>query len=280
MIEQIQSVDEIENLYKTGSHAPYDKLPKENFGYLGVLLSLKSSGKVQCHLCGSWHDSLGSHIANRHKIKAQDYKKRFGFTRTIPLCSQRVSDQRSKSALEHNNTRGIRKYHKELRDPKNAKNLAEFNDKKAKSNREAANSPAVLNKLDICDQQCIRRVKVIAEHLNHFPTWREVNRIDGGLQMVIRRRFGSWNKFKSVNFKEEPIFKSHGAQKYSDDYLLFSLKQWEIKNKKVPQREDFRNTTPNHITIVNRFGSWMRAKSLAGISEGDRPDLRKLKHGN
>jgi hypothetical protein len=41
MIETITNENEIENLYKTGSHAPYTKLEKGNFGYLGVLCPTK-----------------------------------------------------------------------------------------------------------------------------------------------------------------------------------------------------------------------------------------------
>src|SRR3990167_2194814 len=98
MIEEINSTEEIENLYKEGTNAPYTKV-ENGHGYLGVLIREKSSGKIQCHICGDFFNSLSYH-ARKHKYSSSQYKTIFGFPKYFPLCSVKLSEQRRNSLLE------------------------------------------------------------------------------------------------------------------------------------------------------------------------------------
>ena len=43
------------------------------------IASIKSPHKIQCQICGKWYVQVGSHIWNRHKMIARDYRKEYGF---------------------------------------------------------------------------------------------------------------------------------------------------------------------------------------------------------
>ena len=38
----------------------------------------KTQSKIQCLICGLWYRQLGSHVSQIHKIKARDYRIKFG----------------------------------------------------------------------------------------------------------------------------------------------------------------------------------------------------------
>lgn len=46
------------------------------YGKFGVLS--KEEGKVQCHICGKWYRLLGSHVVQKHKLLADEYREVFG----------------------------------------------------------------------------------------------------------------------------------------------------------------------------------------------------------
>ena len=91
MIEEISNINEIENLYKEGTNAPYSKIGN-GFGYYGVFIKDKNSGKVQCHVCGKFFNSVSVHSYAKHKILSNDYKKKYGFHKTFPLVSAQTSN--------------------------------------------------------------------------------------------------------------------------------------------------------------------------------------------
>jgi predicted nucleic acid-binding Zn ribbon protein len=43
------------------------------------IASIKSPHKIQCLICGKWYVQVGSHIWNRHKMTAREYRKLYGF---------------------------------------------------------------------------------------------------------------------------------------------------------------------------------------------------------
>lgn len=53
------------------------------FGKLGVLQS--DGEKVECHCCGLWFGNLGSHVAARHGMSANEYRASFGLRQSTSL---------------------------------------------------------------------------------------------------------------------------------------------------------------------------------------------------
>ena len=39
----------------------------------------KREGKIQCLICEKWYFQLGSHVVQRHKMTAREYREEFGF---------------------------------------------------------------------------------------------------------------------------------------------------------------------------------------------------------
>lgn len=271
MIEKVLTGDDVEiaNLYKTGSHAPYTPLEKGNFGYLGVLLSRKSDGKVQCHVCGKWFDFLSKHITSTHKEfkTLAQYKRKFGFPILFPICSQKYSSSQREGSSTAERMLRIRKLGKNGVFTKQTKRSV-WRKKALRHSAQAANTPSRLNTLDICRDQTIRRVEVVKKHLGRFPSAAELMKFDSNIWEAIRRRYGTWNKFKSREFKDEPLLLPKPLLKYTDDYMLFLLREFRRKNGRNPtsgNHGDFRNATPSLSIYYKRFGSWSRALSLAGL---------------
>jgi ROS/MUCR transcriptional regulator protein len=53
------------------------------YGKLGVLQS--DGEKVECHCCGLWFGNLGSHVAARHGMSANEYRAVFGLRQSTSL---------------------------------------------------------------------------------------------------------------------------------------------------------------------------------------------------
>jgi len=60
--------------------------------------------RTVCRLCGRRFKHLGSHLAQKHKITANDYKKDLGINLNISLCDDSVVEKQRQHALEHIDT--------------------------------------------------------------------------------------------------------------------------------------------------------------------------------
>lgn len=259
MREEIETQEDIENLYKNGSNAPYQALKEGMFGYTGLLLSRKSDGKVQCHICGKWFQILDPHVRIKHKMSSYRYKKTFGFPKLFPLCSKRYSGERSDVANE-NIKKGKLKFIKTVKSRKRFKNER----KRIRSTKKGMKSMSYQNKHNTCKDQLLRRIHVLADELGHFPSWRETSRIDASLAQGIRRKYGRWNRFKKIE-TEEDLKRFHRS--LSSDRILFLLKKYVKENGRIPKVKDFRadNGYCSYTAIRDHFGSWNRALQMAGF---------------
>lgn len=81
----------------TASHQEYYKEPftkvENGYGFEGVLTVSNEETHIQCHLCGRFYTSLAAHVQHTHKMKAKDYKRRFGLRLTKGLVSPKYSKQ-------------------------------------------------------------------------------------------------------------------------------------------------------------------------------------------
>ncbi len=67
---------------------------------------------------------------------------------------------------------------------------------------------------------------------------------------------------------------------YTDNELLFALKQFYSENKRNPTQQDFikNDKYPNYGTYHIRFGSWTNALKLAGLINDS--DIKKIERTN
>jgi len=254
MIETISNLEEIENLYKDGLNAPYRKV-EDGHGYYGVMIRDKSSGKVQCHICGGFYESITPHAANKHKFVSGEYKEKYGFPKSFPLCSQLVSENRRKGRL------------KAINSPNGLKiSFKSGNKHRAKRYRSAYTYLAYQNKNNICPEQITRRYLVVCDEFGKQASFRDILNIDPALHAVIRRRYGTFNKFKLQNniggiVKKPPVM--------DKDRIVWLLRKYARETKSIPRSNNFRvarNGYPTNATVLNHFGSWNRALAFAGFS--------------
>lgn len=75
------------------------------YGKLGQLDEI--GDKLECHVCGEWFSSLGSHVWCAHNINAAEYKALFGLKHTTPLAAQYICEKRRQTCIALDNTRAM-----------------------------------------------------------------------------------------------------------------------------------------------------------------------------
>ena len=89
--------DSVYPLYKDEIHEPY--MENDNgIGIKGGVLYNDLEDKIQCSECGEWFRFLGGHTPSAHKITAREYKDKYELPQNIPLCTPKISFQRSQEA--------------------------------------------------------------------------------------------------------------------------------------------------------------------------------------
>ena len=66
----------------------------------GVLLTTPD-GKLICHICGESFNDLSKHAYQRHKIRADEYRTRFGLNKSQALISKESATKRKENVLRH-----------------------------------------------------------------------------------------------------------------------------------------------------------------------------------
>ena len=242
-------LEKVEPIFKV--ELPLTRL-KEGFGYEGVILKEKETGKLQCHVCGKFFEFLSGHIFKGHKLKLEAYKKKFGLPLKYPLCSKSMSMRLSEQFHE--------KFDRLL------KNLTmkgvSNNSKKRQINAAYGQAnPAWKNIHGSCDEQLKNRFLNVADIVERTPSKSDLRKHDKGLDEKIARRFGSFNKFKRLQGYSE---NTH-SKKISATFLLTALRKFYQETKRLPRCRDFQERKPYKTLFYKRFGSWRKALIEANL---------------
>ena len=260
MIETVSCIEEIENLYKTGANAPYEKI-LGGFGYHGVLIKEMAPGNIQCHSCGRFFRHLPTHTRQAHGLLADDYRDMYGFSRDTPLVHAELSAKFRKSAIER-----LRHYKAPLAVLQKNAALGRKVMAERRKVRGFQYSEAKLNERNICPEQVMRRYLVIADFLGHEPSAAELQDNDLAAYKAIHNRFGTLNAFR-----EKYGFQTRKwvGRPLEADAVLLQIRDFCKTNKFVPknysQWDKARNGYCAGKTILNHFGSWNRALVMAGV---------------
>jgi len=188
MIEIISKLEEIENLYKTGATAPYTKV-EDGHGYYGVLIKDKMDGKIQCHVCGKFFDSVATHALFKHKFNARTYKETYGFPSNMPICSQKVSERLSKSIIDK--VIGFQKGHKH-----GFKTGHRGFPRKRNRFTRTNHSLSFQNERNVCEEQLYRRYLAVSDKIGKEPSTKDLLVHDSPLMPVIQHRYKNLNNFR------------------------------------------------------------------------------------
>jgi len=183
---------------------PFEKV-KKGFGYKGVVVEDFKTGQLQCHICGGWFENFNSHL-RKHNITSNDYRTKFGLSRSTALKSKRIRLRQSEVMIA-------------LRKGKKYQNVFKRNNLFAGNRKNKLKSAETINKYGVCDLQIIDRVLKLKEKLGKTPTLIDLkNEYGGGFIFHIHKRYRSYVKFCwKIGLK--PVTSNHNP-KYSKAYFI------------------------------------------------------------
>lgn len=229
--------ENIETLFKI--EPPLTELT-EGFGYMGVVLSDKTTGNLQCHICGEFFYMLSSHIWNTHRFKSKEYKIKFQLPLSFPLCnklySQSMRERAQNNRWQHNLPKQIGKKYK---------------GKYSNNASYARNNAAFHNKKGLCELQMEKRYLLIADQLGRDPTQKEIEAHDSKLMWAIKNRYGNINTFKN----------KYGFKTYSHRHKENGLYLKEASN---PYKFFNSLSKKEQEGIIEKYGSINRAVAYLG----------------
>jgi len=190
-----------------GKYIPPFEDNETGFGFKGVLIEDKATGKLECSICGLWFANLSTHIWGKHKLHCSEYKKQFGLLQSTALKSKKIRVRQSEVMS------GMRKKHKKHRISFKKNNEWAGNRKgKPKANESK-------NKFGICDLQIMEKVIELQKEMGKTPTLIDLRKRYGWAFVThISKRYGSYVTYcKEIDF--EPNFSNHNP-KYSREYFI------------------------------------------------------------
>lgn len=189
---------------------PFEKV-KNGFGYMGVVVEDYESGKLQCHICGEWFEIFNFHLKNKHGINSNEYKERFGLSKSTALLTKKIRLKQSKVMIELNKT-----------NPKcfNRSHFGfEKNNKFASNRKNKPKSAETKNKYGVCDLQIADRLLKLKDKLGKTPTLIDLKEEYGAAFIFhIHKRHQSYIKL-CRQLKLEPNYSNYNP-KYSKEYFI------------------------------------------------------------
>lgn len=186
----------------------------KGFGYLGVILQDKTTGKIQCHLCGKLFKSVSKHIWHKHEINDFEYKLDVGLNNTTPLVCESTSKKHRDYYLENKKVieRTLRKNNKIIYEKKLIK-VRQNIGRKCRVQQK--------NLFGTCDLQAKEMFWAEFRKLGKIPTTDEMT---GSLKHIVFTRFQTYNEaLKTWGVTEENI------KKYKEEN---NKKIYEIRKSK------------------------------------------------
>lgn len=236
---------------------PLKKIPKsEGYGYYGTLATTADKTLVQCHMCGNLYGSVAQHIRSAHKLSADEYKEKFGLSKTTALVSDEVRVRLQERVIK-------------FFDGKLPDHLKEYNRKvqagliKHHGSGGAKKSLEWRNKNGVCPDQLLEKIKELAKKLGHTPSMDEFQEhYKGRYRSAIMYIHGGYleavRKAKLVSAKE--------LKEPDNDRLLQDLIDFKKKYGRIPMSSDFaRGLLRPRAMYFRRFGSLNNARVEAGL---------------
>jgi len=249
----------------------------DGFGYYGVLLGTVDKKKVQCHVCGELFKSVQAHVFQKHKLNSKQYKDKFELARETALISEDERQRRKELTLKW--LASMSDEEKQEWQRKAQEKYREWIKKKREIRTQPRITLETKNKRGTCPDQLLQKIRDVHEVLGKTPTKRDfIDHYESQRYMhIIYATFGSWTKAVKMAGLKPVVQERKGGGRYSDEELLEYLDIFYRENGKPPTETDCRRgLVPDSNIYRRRFGSFTRARELAGITE---PVGRWVNHG-
>jgi hypothetical protein len=233
---------------------------------LGVLI--ERDDKVLCFECETWHERLSgpphqSHIWKAHKLTADEYKEKWGFNYSAPLCSRKVSETMREKSLKYieENPEVLDKLAKHRNKGYRTRKANGFRTRGKKS-MQHSNSRAS------CPEQIKQRYRLLQAKYGSDVSVNVIRVTDPYVESWAVRHFGSWNAFK----KElgEPTKEGGPAYQKQKADLIYDLRLYVEKHNKLPwdvhtkrPQNDFPHSVQPYET---QWGTLSNAYLICGIN--------------
>ena len=184
---------------------PFEKV-KDGYGFMGVVLEDKKSGKIQCNICGKWFEQLQTHLVS-HNMSSEEYKLKYGLLMSTALKSKRLRLIHSQVMID------LRK--------KNKANRYKFrkNNEQAGNRKNKPKAIETVNKYGVCDLQIRDRILQLKEKLGKTPSLIDIQKeYGGGFIFHIHKRYASYIKL-CRDLDIQPLYSNHNP-KYSRQYFI------------------------------------------------------------
>lgn len=228
------------------------------FGFYGTVAMTEDREYLQCHICGNLYASLGGHL-RRHKVTATKYKKMYGLGITTALVSEPLRESLRKNSVRILTPKGLPKW------------LEEYNRKVQsgevihKAHGGTSMPLEKRNKLGLCPDQVLEKIRELADKLGHTPSLIEFNtEYKGRYTGSINFQHGSYlNAVAKLGLKSAKEVKEHTSQE-----LLENLVEFFDKYGRIPMTTDFNRGLLGAArgTYIARFGTLNNARIEAGLN--------------
>lgn len=152
----------------------------EGYGYEGVLMLDADGDTLQCHMCGTWHNSLAHHLRKEHAMSARHYKEMVGLNQSSALISENYRARLIAAKLKNGTLgRNIRPGKPKTEEEK-AKIAATLRNRTRQTQ----------NVFGTCPLQLKYRLQEMVERLGYLPRKKECV-----FQDSAERVYGSWKNF-------------------------------------------------------------------------------------
>jgi Homing endonuclease associated repeat/ROS/MUCR transcriptional regulator protein len=233
----------------------------KGFGYYGTVAITDDKAYIQCHICGHLWPNVGAHL-RKHKITATDYKKKYGLAIETALISEPVRERMQKTVVSHNPV---------VQAGNLPEWLAEYNRKvqsgeiKHMAHGGTSMSLEKRNKLGLCPDQVLEKIREYADELGHAPSYDEFKaHYKGKYYHSIIFQHGSYSAaVKKLGLKTAQELKSP-----DNETLLQSLRDFHDRFARVPTKSDFERGLVGYPRQMywRRWGSLNNARIEAGLN--------------
>lgn len=226
-------------VYTWEEKAPYVSSGKS---LLGAFEYDRENDRIRCHECGEWHTRLSAHVAFRHsELSTAGYKRKHGIVQNVGLTALRKRTQDIETAQARARLA-----------PKMPP--AHF----GKRQRHPPNMETFRNERNICEAQCLFRLRNLVLEIGSVPLTHE---IPVNLRKNLRHHYGT-----VTNALEILGLQAHRAV-YTKDILIEALRDFYVLNRRLPLLKEWNGMgrLPCYGTYINRFGSLMAAYEAAGL---------------
>jgi hypothetical protein len=217
----------------------------------GALEYDKDNDLVKCHECGEFYKMLGRHVHDKHEMTARAYKIKHELNQSTALLAEKVRHKISDKAQKRVEREGSPHFNTEKR----IKALKASRRPKTLASAERRNG--VMH----CKAQLMEKLRNAAIALKRTPSCSEMKEF-GIPQGSLEHHYGCLaNAMKLAGLVPNGNIGQKNKHKYSEEYLLRSIRLFKANNARMPSATDFNRGLlgASRSGYLYRFGSIKKA---------------------